>query len=196
MTSGHSSTISARLLPNPLVDAGLVEVLAAPNAREPKIACRATRSLAHTLRGARRRRGRERLATLGAATASGHARQSRRRRDPRRLPGAAWWITMWPREELRSRGHVDHHLAARWITRRWALKSAQVLPDSAVKSFRKTHPHARGDDEEARRDIAPAIGSPPRAWGRRAVAPARAGRCRFTPTRVGTTRARPLARQP
>ena len=58
---------------------------------------------------------------------------------------------------------------------------------SAASPSRSVHPHARGDD--ASEICAPFVigGSPPRAWGRRTPPAGGIERCRFTPTRVGTT---------
>src|SRR5690606_22444298 len=54
---------------------------------------------------------------------------------------------------------------------------------------RPVHPHARGDDAvRAAREFG-RDGSPPRAWGRPRERRGRREDSRFTPTRVGTTRA-------
>ena len=59
----------------------------------------------------------------------------------------------------------------------------------AWQPSRPVHPHARGDRLAVHRAITRCVrGSPPRAWGRRAVDARCAARDRFTPTRVGTTR--------
>ena len=52
---------------------------------------------------------------------------------------------------------------------------------------RAVHPHARGDDSTARSAAKGGAGSPPRAWGRRALLALQHRHERFTPTRVGTT---------
>src|SRR5690606_38911800 len=49
------------------------------------------------------------------------------------------------------------------------------------------HPHARGDDWQAADIVHPSDGTPPRAWGRRAVLRDIAKLPRYTPTPVGTT---------
>ncbi len=59
------------------------------------------------------------------------------------------------------------------------------------RSVRAVHPHVRGDDALAPRTMTVPIGSPPRAWGRRAEGPEPGRVVRFTPTCVGTTGAVP-----
>src|SRR5262249_9405752 len=49
------------------------------------------------------------------------------------------------------------------------------------------HPHVRGEDGTGRRRTRPPHGSPPRAWGRLALAGEDADQPRFTPTCVGKT---------
>ena len=49
------------------------------------------------------------------------------------------------------------------------------------------HPHVRGDDVCSALQFGDMLGSPPRAWGRRASAPCHFVALRFTPTCVGTT---------
>ena len=49
------------------------------------------------------------------------------------------------------------------------------------------HPHVRGDDPAKESDALKALGSPPRAWGRRALAREEQTERRLTPTCVGTT---------
>ena len=50
------------------------------------------------------------------------------------------------------------------------------------------HPHACGENRLRRGVCAATGGSPPRVWGKRAIARTHPGRSRFTPTRVGKTR--------
>ena len=54
------------------------------------------------------------------------------------------------------------------------------------------HPHARGDNHGDYLAIQGDSGSPPRAWGQRTTCTSVPVRCRFTPTRVGTTVREPL----
>ncbi len=60
--------------------------------------------------------------------------------------------------------------------------------DSPMRS--PVHPHVRGDGHFNASMAAPAIGSPPRAWGRRSKVPELERHHRFTPTCVGTASAR------
>src|SRR5579875_588377 len=52
------------------------------------------------------------------------------------------------------------------------------------------HPHACGDHDVTVTSTNRAAGSPPRVWGPRGCLCKRGHGCRFTPTRVGTTRRR------
>ena len=61
---------------------------------------------------------------------------------------------------------------------------AQLRSDDQMS----VHPHVRGDGVLAPPALWSFIGSPPRAWGRRAPAWGRNKRVRFTPTCVGTAR--------
>ena len=70
-----------------------------------------------------------------------------------------------------------------------------TLPDRHTAIRASVHPHARGDDICGVEIRAPGIGSPPRPWGRRVPVPGRQARKRFTPTPVGTTLAKPVARE-
>ena len=56
---------------------------------------------------------------------------------------------------------------------------------TAFKS--QKHPHARGEDGRSSRVTALTIETPPRTWGRLAVAATGAGKTRNTPTHVGKT---------
>src|SRR5262249_112360 len=51
------------------------------------------------------------------------------------------------------------------------------------------HPHVRGDDELSTFPSPTSDGSPPRTWGRYHRRLGNTGKCRFTPTYVGTMRA-------
>ncbi len=55
------------------------------------------------------------------------------------------------------------------------------------------HPHARGDHSARKASTLANSGSPPRAWGSPEAHFDAAIRVRFTPTRVGITRARRVA---
>ena len=70
-----------------------------------------------------------------------------------------------------------------------ALNHAQTDCQCAV------HPHVRGDGATRLRISNCRPGSPPRAWGRRGVPEVRVQSWRFTPTCVGTARARGLRRR-
>src|SRR5690606_26153801 len=61
--------------------------------------------------------------------------------------------------------------------------SSPITPPSSV------HPHARGDDIPTVTNRVQDDGTPPRAWGRLAVSAVLAEFQRYTPTRVGTTKA-------
>ncbi len=54
------------------------------------------------------------------------------------------------------------------------------------------HPHVRGDIDDILIVLRPQYGSPPRAWGHRAVGHGRAAQHRFTPTCVGTSHHSPF----
>ena len=58
------------------------------------------------------------------------------------------------------------------------------------------HPHACGENTGFCRDARPLPGSPPRVWGKRGRRDAAGDIDRFTPTRVGKTRARTVKAQP
>ena len=60
------------------------------------------------------------------------------------------------------------------------------LPPSGPRSV-PVHPHVRGDDWCGRCPVGVCVGSPPRAWGRRAGVDSHCATSRFTPTCVGTT---------
>ena len=62
-------------------------------------------------------------------------------------------------------------------------------PDRAASWWSPVHPHARGDNPDALDAYAAPYGSPPRAWGQLESAATVEVIQRFTPTRVGTTRA-------
>ena len=58
---------------------------------------------------------------------------------------------------------------------------------SPMRRAFSVHPHVRGDDFPRPRRDGAAVGSPPRAWGRRGRPSRDRGQRRFTPTCVGTT---------
>src|SRR5262249_54352512 len=126
------ATRPARPLPLTLVASGRVEIAAPPGAGQPSLALRAASCPAHALRVARRRRGRERPAALGAS--------SWRRHAPASPPHSPWppswlagrrWITNAPRRPSSARGAVDHERAAKWITGRAPLKRPGPTPRRA-----------------------------------------------------------------
>ena len=55
-----------------------------------------------------------------------------------------------------------------------------------ISGFSSVHPHVRGDGQYSLRMRSIAIGSPPRAWGRRVGVLELFAAVRFTPTCVGT----------
>ena len=60
----------------------------------------------------------------------------------------------------------------------------------AATLYRKKHPHGRGEDDGRLRTCHHVSETPPRAWGRPAMAAAAGGTCGNTPTGVGKTAAR------
>ncbi len=110
-----------RPLPRAIVDARLVEITTTASASKLAITSLAARLAAHALRGPRGARGRERLAALGAAARS-HAQASRHAHDRALTLGLQ--VDHYPAaRRARSRGAVDHDLAAEWITGRVPLKA-------------------------------------------------------------------------
>src|SRR5438046_1680554 len=85
----------------------------------------------------------------------------------------------WGRREQFQAGKV----MARFTPTRVGTTALALGP----RRHRTVHPHARGDDAIARAAARRRLGSPPRAWGRRARWLLTELRRRFTPTRVGTT---------
>ena len=94
--------------------------------------------------------------------------------SPRGSPPRAWGRRIVLRKQLNPRRFTPTRVGTT-IT---ILTCNALLP---------VHPHARGDDGATCYIVVPYTGSPPRAWGRRRLCRPARSRCRFTPTRVGTT---------
>ena len=87
----------------------------------------------------------------------------------------------------RAWGRLQRSHAAGRSPRFTPTRVGTTLCGSAWRTRPSVHPHARGDDAGRYRRVSAEFGSPPRAWGRRAMSGSVSVPARFTPTRVGTT---------
>ena len=80
---------------------------------------------------------------------------------------------------------------ARHRLERFTPTGVGTIWDVAGRAYRaKVHPHGRGDNLLLMQNCDALLGSPPRAWGQCMVREAKQRNTRFTPTGVGTIRAR------
>jgi hypothetical protein len=128
VTSRLPTRLPARPLTLSLVGARFVAIAAPPGAREFPVACFATVFPAYPLCVPRGRLGHEHRAALGASATGGHCASVAPAWIVAAFP-AARWITIRPRSDGRSRGHMDHYATAKWIRETRSLKgmSTSVL---------------------------------------------------------------------
>ena len=88
-----------------------------------------------------------------------------------------------------ARGDDERPESVREVVRRFTPTRVGTTPVADLgQALDSVHPHARGDDCGLAMYCWEAHGSPPRAWGRLGVEGGHSDACRFTPTRVGTTK--------
>jgi len=131
-----------------LVGAMLVELPAAPRARELAVAGAAARGAADALGGQGARGRRKGAAALGASTAGRHLGSVAGRSEvaafaAERGPEGRRWITKAPRAALSDGGAVDQQGAAGWIRGRAPLKASGAHRVASTLFPLRPEPHPR-----------------------------------------------------